>query len=256
MVDSDRAMLVWEARHLTPVFAVPAADIKAELIPTETPSRLDGSGPDGSGSDPQSAGMAGGNGSSAGSRSRFRRHPGQGEEFTVRARGAELPGAAFRPADPDLSGYLLLDFGAFDRWREEEEVIEGHPRDPFHRVDARAASHGVRVEFNGTVLAESVNPVFVYETMLPVRIYLPRADVDLSLLVRSEHQSVCPYKGRASYWSVSGEDRRGQDLAWSYEHTLPDSGQLKDLIAFYDERTDIEVEGRLQAAAISGPATG
>lgn len=212
-VDSRRALLVWEANRPVPVYAVPAEDITAETVPAE-----------------------------AGSGSAFNRNHGPGQALTLRGPGFELLAAAFRPDDPDLSGYLLLDFGAFDRWREDGQDIEGHPRDPFHRVDARAGSQPVRVEFEGLVLAESTSPVLVYETMLPVRTYLPRSDVDFTLLGPSERTSVCPYKGRASYWSLNGAGARGKNIAWSYEHTLPDSGHLRDLIAFYDERTQIHTE--------------
>lgn len=212
LVDSQRTVLVWEAHHIIPVYAVPETDIAAELVPAEGAGK--GSGP------------------------AFRRHPGEGRELSLRAHGLELHAAAFRPSDPDLSEYLLLDFAAFERWREDEQVIEGHPRDPFHRVDARASSQRVRVEFDGQMLAESTRPVLVYETMLPVRTYVPRTDVDFTRLERSERQSICPYKGRPSYWSVRGAGPRGRNLAWSYENTLPDASQLKDLIAFYDERTE------------------
>src|SRR3954454_3897417 len=100
IVDSERAVLVWEARRTKPVYAVPDADIAAELVPC----------PAGSPTDPPTG---------------FRRHTGPGEEFTVVFDGTELAGAAFRPADHDLSGYVLLDHAAFDQWREEEQVVEG-----------------------------------------------------------------------------------------------------------------------------------
>ncbi|WP_136612141.1 DUF427 domain-containing protein [Sinomonas albida] len=216
VVDSRRAVLVWEAGRPAPVYAVPEADIAAKLGPAP--------------------------GTGDGRRPAFARHHGPGQEYTLRAPGAELPHAAFRPADQDLSGYLLLDSNAFERLREDEQDVEGHPRDPFHRVDARPGSQPVRVELDGLVLAESASPVLVHETMLPVRTYLPRSDVDFTLLEPSERTSVCPYKGRASYWSVRGAGTRGRDIAWSYEHTLPDSAHLKDLIAFYDERTQIRTE--------------
>lgn len=243
VVDSDRALLVWEARRVTPVFAVPAEDIAAELV------AVDALQPD----------LANGFQMEAGGprlldpRSGFRRHTGPGEEFTLRLpaaagpaqpEGNDLVGAAFRPADGDLADCLLLDFAAFDRWLEEDQVIEGHPRDPFHRVDARASSRHVRVEFAGRLLAETRAPVFLYETMLPVRSYLPRSDVDWDLLEPSGHRTVCPYKGHATYWSVTGGDPKGRNLAWSYEQTLPDSGQLRDLVAFFDERADVVVDGR------------
>jgi hypothetical protein len=87
----------------------------------------------------------------------------------VRACGQDRPGAGYRPADPDLAGYVVLDFGAFDAWYEEDERNVGHPRDPFHRIDVLASSRHVRLELDGQLLAESSRPVLLFETMLPVR---------------------------------------------------------------------------------------
>lgn len=220
VVDSQDAFLVFEPRKLTPVFAILEADIAADLLPS-TPDRADG-----------------------GARSAFANHTAEGQELAVSSGGLELQAAAFRLSDPDLAGHVLLDFGAFDRWREEDQVIEGHPRDPFHRVDARASSRRVHVGYEAMVLAESAQPVFVYETMLPVRTYLPRGDVNFGLLERTSHRTVCPYKGTASYWSVKGAGARGENIAWSYEKPLQDATQLTGLIAFHDERITTDVEGK------------
>lgn len=230
VVDSQAALLVFEPRKLTPVFGVPDADIAADLIAS----------PDASG---------------LGARSPFARHTAEGKELTLRAGGLELQGAAFRLSDPDLAGHVLLDFGAFDQWREEDQVIEGHPRDPFHRVDARASSRRVGVRHGAQVLAESVRPVFVYETMLPVRTYLPWEDVDFGLLERTSHSTICPYKGTASYWSLKGAGPNGENIAWSYEQPLQDATQLAGLVAFYDERTTVDVENKPAAAPAGGRST-
>lgn len=213
IVDSRRAILVWEAGSAAPVYAVPAADIRTELLPVAAEDSRRGSA--------------------------FRRGHGGGQEFTLRTPGGELPAAAFVADDPELSTYVLLEYGAFDRWREDEEPVDGHPRDPFHRVDARPSGQRIRVEFGGQVLAETQRPVLVYETLLPVRTYFPRSDVDFSLLEPSERTSICPYKGHASYWSVRDAGPKGRNVAWSYEDPLPDANPIKGLIAFYDERTDI-----------------
>lgn len=213
IVDSRRTVLVWEAGTLVPVYAVPAADITAELLPVAAENSRRGSA--------------------------FHRGHGAGQEFTLRTPGGELPAAAFVADDPELSAYVLLEYGAFDRWREDEEPVDGHPRDPFHRVDARASGQRMKVEFEGRVIAETQQPVLVYETMLPVRAYFPRSDVDFSLLEPSDRQSICPYKGHASYWSVRNAGPKGRNIAWSYEEPLPDANPIKGLIAFYDERTDI-----------------
>src|SRR5437773_6170615 len=91
-------------------------------------------------------------------------------------------GAAQRCADDDLRDYLLFEWDAFDRWREEEEEVVGHPRDPFHRVDIRRSSRHVRVALDGVKLAESRSPSLLFETGLPVRYYFAREDVDLERL--------------------------------------------------------------------------
>ena len=232
VVDSNHALLVYEPRRVTPIFAVPAADIAADLV--ETVPDADGhhrpQAPPGGLMDPRHA---------------FTRHTTPGQELDVRAGSHELPAAAFRPEDQDLSGHVLLDFAAFDRWLEEDQVIEGHPRDPFHRVDARESSRAVRTFLGDQLLAETREPMFVYETMLPVRTYYPRIDVDWDALTPSLHTSVCPYKGTANYWSVTDRPE-GTNLAWSYEKVLPDSVQLKDRVSFFDERTNVYVDDVLQ----------
>lgn len=224
ILDTTRAMLVYEPRRVTPVYAVPPEDLSAELVPAVP-----------SGDDPPPAPVMD-------PRYPFALHTTEGTAFDVVASTGTLPGAAFQASDPDLGGRVLLDFTAFNRWLEEDQEIEGHPRDPFHRVDVRESSRTSRVELNGQLLAETSHPLFVYETLVPVRTYYPRADVDWSVLDASPTRSICPYKGTAAYWSVTGRPD-GSDLAWSYETVLPDSGQLKDRVCFYDERTDVYVDG-------------
>src|SRR4029077_8869489 len=107
-------------------------------------------------------------------------HRGRGHRATC---GRAAPaGAGFRPADPDLAGLVILDFGAFDAWYEEDELNVGHPRDPFHRIDVLPSSRQVRLEVDGKVLAVSPRPPLLFEAMLPPRYYLPRADVTAELI--------------------------------------------------------------------------
>ena len=231
VVDSTRAVLLWEPRRVVPAYAVPAEDISAELVPTPAPDRdaapLDALG---------TARVL--------SPGRFRTHTADGEELTVRVPAGERPAAAFRLADPDLDGYVELDFDAFDQWLEEDEPIVSHPRDPFHRVDVRRSSRSVVVEHEGTVLAESTRPRLLFETYLPVRTYLPREDVRLDLLLASATRTACAYKGETSaYWAVERADGRQVDVAWSYEHPLPDAVEIAGLVAFFDERVDVVLDG-------------
>ena len=130
VVDSDRAVLVWEPRRVTPTYAVPAEDVYAELVapasaPTETGAPEGFSIPDVTRLpvlDP---------------RIPFAVHSTDGDPVDIRVRD-DRKVAAFRPSDPDLAGYVILDFAGFDIWREEDDEIVGHPRDPFppHRRPA------------------------------------------------------------------------------------------------------------------------
>jgi uncharacterized protein (DUF427 family) len=219
VIDSTRAVLVWEPRRVVPSYAVPAGDIDAELVPA--------AGRPETGEHPLlHPGIP------------FAVHSAGGEPLTLRAGGQVREEAAFRLGDPDLSGYVLLDFRAFDRWYEEDEELIAHPRDPYHRVDVRHGSRAVRVQRDGRLLAESTRPTLVFETHLPTRFYLPRADIRAELLP-SDRITYCPYKGRASYWSVPGR----ADIAWTYQQPLPDAVQLAGLVAFFDELVDVTVDG-------------
>jgi uncharacterized protein (DUF427 family) len=218
VVDSTRALIVWEPRRICPSYAVPAEDIAGDLPPAPaSDDDVDGVLHPGV---------------------RFSVHTADGEPVTVAGR----IGAGFRFADPDLDGYVELDFAAFDAWYEEVERIHGHPRDPYHRVDVVRTDRPVRIEIDGEVVAESAQARLVQETSLPTRFYLPRADVVVPL-EPSELHSYCPYKGRASYWSLAVGDRRHQDVAWSYEDPLPDLRTVTGLVAFWNERVDIVFDG-------------
>ena len=153
-----------------------------------------------------------------------------------------LEGAVEECSDPDLSGFVAVRWGAVDRWLEEDEEVVGHPRDPFHRIDIRRSSRLVEVSLDGRVVAESRRPVLLFETGLPVRHYLPREDVWMGMLTPSDERTTCAYKGHASYFSAPEHP----DIAWTYEEPLPDAEQIRGLIAFFGERSDIALDGEMQ----------
>ncbi|MDN4645192.1 DUF427 domain-containing protein [Arthrobacter sp. PsM3] len=241
VVDTLQACLIWEPRRITPIFAVPEQELLAELAPPALPAApvrehavaiRQGAAP--TSLDPGTA---------------FGRHTCAGEEFDVVTPAATAPRAAFRPKDPDLAGYVVLDFDAFN-WLEDDEEIIGHPRDPFHRVDIRASSVDVEVALDGVTLARTNGAQLLYETLLPVRYYIPPADVRLDLLEESPKRTVCPYKGRASYWSRPGSPQ-GRNVAWSYDRRFLDAAQIHGLISFFNERVDLTVDGALQSRPVS-----
>jgi uncharacterized protein (DUF427 family) len=136
--------------------------------------------------------------------------------------------------DPDLAGLVWVPFDAADRWLEEDEVMLGHARDPFARIDVRQSSRHIRVEKDGVLLAETERPTLLFETGLPTRYYIPLEDVKAPV-EPSERHTICPYKGVASYYTIGGN----KDVAWYYPDPLPGVEPIKDLVAFWNERTVI-----------------
>src|SRR5713226_2045167 len=136
---------------------------------------------------------------------------------------------------------------ALDAWYEEDEQVFVHPRNPYVRVDALRSHRHVRVSLEGITLAETTTPVLVFETGLPTRYYFDRTDVDFSHLVPAGTQTACPYKGVTSgYWSVRTGDKvrdDHQDLAWAYDYPTRQLQPIAGLIAFYNEKIDLDVDG-------------
>jgi len=151
----------------------------------------------------------------------------------------DLAGAAFAPDDADLDGYVVLDWDAFEEWHEEDERVIGHPHDPFDRIDCLRSSRHVVISLDGQVLADTTRATLLFETPLGMRYYLPREDVRMDLLGPSAQQSICAYKGVASYWSVGAGGEEATDIAWGYEHPLHDALPVRDMVCFFTERVDL-----------------
>ena len=147
---------------------------------------------------------------------------------------------------PPLAGYAALYWHKMDHWYEEDEQVFVHPRDPYHRVDILDSSRHVRIKVNGEVVAETNRPKLLFETGLPTRYYLPPEDLREELLVPSDTNTQCPYKGVASYWSVEAGGERLEDLVWSYQDPIPEAGKIKGHLCFFNERVDLEVDGEEQ----------
>jgi uncharacterized protein (DUF427 family) len=213
VADTRQPVLVWEWPYF-PVYYFPAADVRAELVETgeteHSPSR------------------------------------GDAQLYHVRVPGATAKRAALRyPDSPleDLRGLVRLDWDAMSEWFEEDEPVYTHPRDPYKRVDVLAASRHIQVAVAGTVVADSRQPRILYETGLPPRYYLPMTDVRLDLLRPSPTTSHCPYTGTAGYWDVVVDGGTFPGLAWCYRTPLPESIKVAGLIAFYDEKVDVTLDG-------------
>jgi uncharacterized protein (DUF427 family) len=212
VADTTRPLLVWESPRY-PTYYFPLDDVHTELLSSDgtvkhSPSR------------------------------------GDGRLFTVRAGGSEAVGAALRyESSPfeDLRDAIRLEWDAMDAWFEEDEQVYTHARDPYTRIDILASSRHVRVESAGVVLAESSKPTLLFETKLPTRYYLPKTHVRMDLLVPSQNETHCPYKGAAEYWSL--RDGSAQDVVWSYPTPLPESQKIAGLLSFYPDKVDVFVDG-------------
>ena len=163
----------------------------------------------------------------------------------------QLPRYAFPAKHVDLDGepaqglddHVVVAWDAADAWFEEDERVLVHPRDPYHRVDTFATSRRIDVRLRGMPLASSTRATALYETGLPVRYYLPRADVRMDLLQPSATVTECPYKGTARHWSAVIEGEVVEDIAWSYEHDIRREGEaVRDLVCFYDTKAEIDVD--------------
>ncbi len=142
-----------------------------------------------------------------------------------------------------LAGYAAIYWGSMDAWLDEDERIEGHLCDPYHRIDVRDSSRHVRVTAGGEVVAETRRPKLLFETGLGNRFYIPPDDVRRDLLEPSDKHTICPYKGTASYWSVVVEGRGIDDAAWAYPQPLEAMLKAGDHISFSGDGIAIEVDG-------------
>jgi uncharacterized protein (DUF427 family) len=234
-LDTQRGVLVWEPRRIVPVYAVPEDDLMVRVEPTEPPPEppdLDllppMLGPDS-----------------------FEPHTTPGTTVDLVTGNRRIARAGFRPDDQDLAGLVVLDFVAFDRWLAEDEELVGHPRDPFKRIDILSCHRRVEVSLDGTALASTDNALLLLETHLPVRYYIPPDDVVSPLLTRSETRSTCAYKGHATYVSTADGLQEGRDIGWTYSRPLDDALRVRDHVAFWNERTDIRVDGELQRRPVT-----
>ena len=164
--------------------------------------------------------------------------------------GVHRPGTVRVFSDDAISGVAgtaRFDWEALDAWYEEDEQVFVHPRNPYVRVDALRSHRRVRASLEGITLAETTTPVLVFETGLPTRYYFDRTDVAFEHLVPTGTQTACPYKGTTSgYWSVrvGDEVRDGhRDLAWAYDFPTRQLLPIAGLVAFYNEKIDLDVDG-------------
>jgi len=104
-----------------------------------------------------------------------------------------------------------------------------------HWVATRPAGVRVQVTFRGEVMADTRDAVRLDEAGYPAVYYLPRKDVKMDRLVRTNHQSQCPFKGQASYYSIKDGP---ENAVWSYEQPYEEVAVIRERLAFYPNKVD------------------
>lgn len=219
VADSRHVLLLHEAGH-QPVYYFPPEDVRADLL-------------------------------EPGDRHTHCPKKGDASFHTIRVGDNVVDNGAWYYPDPLEAASPIKDFVAFyfnrmDRWLEEEEDIAGHPRDPYHRIDVRRTDQHIRISVNDELLADTRRASALFESNLPTRWYMPREDV-LAELEPSDTITYCPYKGEAGYFSVALPDgETAKDLVWYYADPMAEGLPVKDLVCFFNEKVDVELDGELQ----------
>ena len=223
IADSRAVMLMIEKKRLA-TYYFPASDVRLDLLqPTEFRSH----------------------------------HPGKGEAHFYSLKVGDRVGekAAWRYPSPeraDLIDYVAFYWDRMDAWFEEDDEVFVHPRDPYHRVDVLNSSRHIKVVVGGEVVAETTRPRILLETGLPPRYYIPKLDVRLDLLTPTSTTTRCPYKGKASYWSLTVNGKEYKDIVWGYPAPIPECPKIENLLCFYDEKVDaVYVDGELQQRPVT-----
>ena len=218
LANSKRALLLaWYGPGMLPTYCLPADDVHTELLERRGPSSV---------------------------------QPFM-EDHDINVGDRVLPAVAqlFRAPPPpldQLDGHWTFQWDSGLSWFEEALEVHVHARDTTKRVDVLPSDRHVRVEVDGEVVAESHRPHALFETTLPTRWYLPLEDVRQELLVPSDTVSRCPYKGTAAYWSVQLGSALHADVAWTYREPVPECPRIAGLVAFFNERVDLVIDGEKQ----------
>jgi uncharacterized protein (DUF427 family) len=217
LADSIRVLTLFESDHI-PIYYFPLADIRMDLL-------------------------------EPGTRVTQSPYKGTARHYSLTGGGSKYADIMWQydrpiPACPDISGHASFYWHHVDRWFEEEEEVFVHVRDPFRRVECLPTSRRVTVDVAGERVADSARGVFLFETSLPVRHYLPRQDIRMEFLEPSDTRTCCPYKGEAQYFHLRVGGRLLKNAVWTYANPVHESARIAGLLAFAGELTGgIAVDG-------------
>ena len=115
----------------------------------------------------------------------------------------------------------------------------GYRKHPHHRVTTAPARGRVQVTFDGEVIADTTAAIRLNESDYPAVYYVPRADVEMGRLTATAHRTYCPFKGDASYFTLTSRNGRvASDAVWSYESPYDEVNSIRDHLAFYPNKVE------------------
>ena len=173
---------------------------------------------------------------------------GDARRYGVRVGDVDRPSAATVLTAAKVGGLddtVRFSWSAFDAWFEEDEQVFVHPRNPYTRVDALRSSRHLRVESKGVVLAETSSPVLCFETGSPDSV-LHRPDrrrLHPSGAVGHRRPPARTRGRRAATGRPTVELRIHPDIAWTYDFPTRELLPIAGLIAFYNEKIDLFLDG-------------
>jgi uncharacterized protein (DUF427 family) len=127
----------------------------------------------------------------------------------------------------------------------KEKLMQSKPiriPGPDHPIVVEKNPARIVVRIAGRVLADTRDALQLREANYPAVQYIPRKDVDMTLLARTDHATYCPYKGDCAYYSIPAGGARSVNAVWTYEHPHAAVSQIKDHMAFYPDRVDSIME--------------
>ncbi len=124
--------------------------------------------------------------------------------------------------------------------------LSGHPpqtvnyriEGPAHKLLMRPFPRRVRAAFGGQIVADTTRAVLLYETGLPPQVYVPTDDIRADLVTATDHHTYCPFKGTASYWSVTAGGWQAENAIWAYPEPNAESAWLQGYAGFYWKAMD------------------
>ena len=110
---------------------------------------------------------------------------------------------------------------------------------PDHPITVETSRRRVRAKFEGHVIADTDNALILREASYPPVYYFPKDHIEMGFFGRTDHSTHCPYKGDASYWTLTMDGDVAENVAWSYEEPFPSVEGIRGRLAFYPNKVEV-----------------